>query len=88
VCKINFQTIFISILVVASSKQEEEGFKGQAYEIRRPRIHPSQGSRDGAGVRVLDQVRLLQAQLPLLKTQAEQESGDRGKLKSILKQSN
>ncbi len=80
-CKINFQTIFISILVVASSKQEEEGFKGQAYEIRRPRIHPSQGPRDGAGVRVLDQVRLLQAQLPLLKTQAEQESGDRGKLK-------
>jgi hypothetical protein len=31
VYKIDFETIFIFILVVASSEQEEEGFEGQAF---------------------------------------------------------
>ena len=65
--------------MVASFEQEEEVFEEQAVQVGRPPVHSLQGPGDGRRLR-LDQVRPVQVQLPLLKSQAEQEPGLRCKL--------
>ena len=65
--------------MVASFEQEEEVFEEQAVQVGRPPVHSIQGPGDGRRLR-LDQVRPVQVQLPLLKSQAEQEPGLRCKL--------
>ena len=61
-------------LVVAAREQKEEVYEEQVVQVGRSSVHPVQGPGDGVRLRV-HQVRPVQAQLPLLQAQAEQEPG-------------